>query len=318
MLAKRDHLIAHDDWLRTTLLFEPRGSAAHHANLLVRPTRPEADMGYIVIEPTEYPAMSGSNTMCVATVLLETGILPMSEPTTVLTLEAPGGIIRVDCSCSDGKVTRASLLNQPSFVYHLDAQIEVPGLAAPITVDVAWGGMTYVLVDAAALGFQMVPAEARRICELGERIKRAAAQQLPVRHPTVQGMTGISQTLFCGPLTTTARGLESTNAVVISPGRIDRSPCGTGSSARLAVLRAKGKIDVGQSFWHHSIIGTTFETSVDSLTTVGTTQAIVPRIAGQAWITGTRQAGVHPTDPFASGHTVGDLWFDMRVDHLGG
>lgn len=316
MLAKRDHLIANNDWLRTSLLFEPRGSAAHHANLLVTPTRPEADMGYIVIEPTEYPAMSGSNTMCVATVLLETGILPMNEPRTTLTLEAPGGLIKVDCSCDGGKVTRVSLLNQPAFVYHLDAEIEVPGLSAPITVDVAWGGMTYVLVDANALGFTLAPEEARRICELGEQIKRAAARQLPVQHPTEFGMTGISQTLFCGPVTTTDRGLESTNAVVISPGRIDRSPCGTGSSARLAVMKARGAIDVGQTLWHHSIVGTTFEAAVDSLTKVGTVDAIIPRISGQAWITGTRQVGVHPTDPFAAGHTVGDLWFDMSGDHL--
>jgi len=316
VLEKRNHVQRYQDWLRTSLLFEPRGSAAHHANLLVTPTHPDADMGYIIIEPTEYPAMSGSNTMCVATVLLETGMLEMHEPRTTVTLEAPGGLISVDCECRDGKVVKASLLNQPAFAYHLDAEIEVPGLGA-LTVDVAWGGMTYAIVDAEALGFEVVPAEGRALCELGERIKRAAAEQLPVRHPTLEGMTGISQTLFAAPLRRGEQGLESHNAVVISPGRIDRSPCGTGTSARLAVLHAKGLVSEGEVFRHRSIIGTLFEGTIERTVTVGDgVQGVVPRIAGQAWITGTRQVGAHPTDPFADGHTVGDLWFDMSADHL--
>lgn len=320
VLEKRDWVQRNADWLRTSLLFEPRGSAAHHANLLVKSTHPDAQVGYVIIEPTEYPAMSGSNTICVATVLLETGMIPMQEPRTTVTLEAPGGLISVDCECRDGKVVRASLVNQPAFAYHLDREIDVPGIGK-LTVDVGWGGMTYAIVDAQALGFEVVPSEGRALCELGERIKRAAAEQLPVEHPTLEGMTGISQTLFAAPLRRTDDGLESHNAVVISPGRIDRSPCGTGTSARLAVLHAKGLIREGEVFRHSSIIGTTFEGTIEEEISVADrggreVAGIVPRIAGQAWITGTRQVGVHPTDPFANGHTVSDLWFDMSTDHL--
>ena len=208
------------------------------------------------------------------------------------------------------------MVNQAAIVYHLDQEITLPGLGT-LTVDVAWGGMTYVLVDAQALGFQVVPGEGRALCELGERIKRAAAEQLPVSHPTLPGMTGISQALFAAPLSRDEDGrLVSHNAVVISPGRIDRSPCGTGTSARLAVLHAKGQVGQGEAYWHRSIVGTTFESRIERLVTVGDMEGVVPRITGQAWITGTRQVGIHPTDPFADGHTVGDLWFDMSADHL--
>ena len=264
-------------------------------------------MGFLILESTEYPAMSGSNTICVATVLLETGILPMKEPETALVLEAPAGLIRANCRCKDGKVERVRFLNQPAFCYYLDARIDVPGIGS-LTVDVAYGGMTYVLVDAAALGYRLIPDEARRLCELGQKIKAAAAQQLKVTHPIDDRIPGITQTLFAGAVLVENGCVTSRNAVVVSPGRMDRSPCGTGCSARLAVLHAKGMLKPGELFVHESIIGSRFECFVEDTTRVGGYPAVVPSVAGQAWITGLCQIGLDPADPYQTGFTLSDTW----------
>ena len=311
---KRVYLQDHADDLRRMILFEPRGAIHHNANLLVPPGDPSAQMGYIILESTEYPAMSGSNTMCVATVLLETGILPMSEPTTELTLESPAGLITATRDCRDGKVERVRFVNQPAFCYHLDATVDVPGIGQ-IVVDIAYGGMTYVLVDAAALGYGIEPAEARTLVELGQVIKRAAAEQIEVVHPENPAIPGITQVEFTGPLRRENGVLRARNAVVVSPGRMDRSPCGTGTSARLAQLHARGLIEVGETFIHESIIGTTFDSSVVKTTTVGDYPAVIPTVAGQAWITGIYQMGMDPTDPFPRGFTLTDTWL-RQIDQL--
>jgi proline racemase len=311
---KRVFLQDQADELRRMILFEPRGAPHHNANILVASNHPDAKMGYVILESTEYPAMSGSNTICVATVLLETGILPMSEPTTELTLESPAGLITVTCDCRDGKVERVRFVNQPAFCYYLDAEIEVPDLGQ-LSVDVAYGGMTYVLVDAARAGFELTPAEARKICELGQVIKKAAAEHLEAVHPTNPAIPGITQVEFTGPLLREGDGLRSRNAVVVSPGRLDRSPCGTGTSARLAQLHARGLLQVGQPFVHESVIGTRFDSSILSTTEVGPYDAVISTVAGQAWITGLYQFGLDPTDPFPRGFTVADSWL-RQIDDL--
>ncbi|WP_347345121.1 proline racemase family protein [Microbacterium sp.] len=300
----------HRDEIRRAVLFEPRGAVWHNANLIVPSNHPEASMGYIVMESTEYPAMSGSNTMCVATVLLEEGILPMVEPVTELTLESPAGLIRVRCECADGKVTSVRFVNQPAFVYHRDAVIEVPGLGS-LRVDVSFGGMTFVMVDAVDLGVAIEPGEARELCELGERIKRAAIEQLPVSYPGNPDMPGITNLQFMGPLERVDGVLTARNTVVVSPGRCDRSPCGTGSSARLALMHARGDLRVGEPFVHRSITGSAFTCEIEGLTTVGGYDAVVPAIAGQAWIYGRTRTVTHPTDPYPHGFALSDTWFDV-------
>jgi proline racemase len=311
---KRVFLQDHQDDLRRMILFEPRGAVHHNANVIVASNNPGAQMGYIILESTEYPVMSGSNTICVATVLLETGILPMSEPTTELSLESPAGLIAVTCDCKDGKVKRVRFVNQPAFCYHLDATIDVPGIGKLI-VDIAYGGMTYVLVEAATLDLALKPSEARVLCEVGQIIKRAAAEQIEVVHPENPDIPGITQVEFTGPLQRDGDALRARNAVVVSPGRLDRSPCGTGTSARLAQLHARGLIGVGERFIHESVIGTTFESSVVEITRVGSYDAVVPVVAGQAWITGIYQMGMDPTDPFPRGFTVADTWL-RQIDDL--
>ncbi|MBY3381827.1 proline racemase family protein [Rhizobium laguerreae] len=307
MFDKRVHLETKMDDIRKLVLFEPRGAVWHNANIILPSNHPEADMGFVILESTEYPAMSGSNTMCVATVLLETGILPMKEPVTELVLEAPAGLIRVRCECKDGKVTQVKLVNQPAFCYYLDQNIEVPGLGT-LKVDIAYGGMTYTLVSAADLGYEIVPSEARELCEVGQKIKTAAAEQLAVEHPENPAIPGITQTEFTGPLRRENGVLVSRNSVIVSPGRCDRSPCGTGSSARLAQLHAKGLIKTGEVLVHESITGSKFSCAVESESSVGKYKAVVPSIAGQAWISGLYQMGLDPTDPYPEGYTLSDTW----------
>ncbi|HKS45027.1 MAG TPA: proline racemase family protein [Amycolatopsis sp.] len=307
MFEKKLYLEQHRDDVRQMLLHEPRGSAVRNANIVLPATDPQAQMGYVIAEPGEYPAMSGSNTICVATVLLETGMLPMTEPVTELTLESPAGLITVRCTVSGGKVTEVEFRNQPAFVHQLDATVDVPGLGE-ITIDVAWGGMTFALVDADSVGLAITPANARELCVLGERIKKAAAGQLETVHPLFPEYPGVTVTEFTGPPREEDGVLRARNTVVVSPGRCDRSPCGTGSSARLAVLHARGLIQPGQTLIHESIIGSKFTCRIDSTTTVGDRAAVVPVIAGQAWITDISVLGLDPTDPYPSGYKISDSW----------
>ena len=294
-----------DDSLRRLLLREPRGSVAVHANLIVPSTRDDCVAGYIIMEPTEYPAMSGSNTICVATVLLETGMVEMLEPETTLRLEAPAGVVEVSATCRDGKCESVELTNVPCFADRLDATLDVDGLGT-LTVDVAYGGMWYAIADARALGFSLEPSEARDLSRVGEQIRVAAREQLPCVHPENSEITGVSIVEIAEPWR--GVGAVSKNAVVVAPGRLDRSATGTGLSARMAVLHARGEMQVGQAMTHASVLGTTFDGRIVSETTVGDRPAIVPAIRGSAWITGITQVIVDPTDPFPEGYLLSDTW----------
>lgn len=307
MFDKMRYLAEHRDDVRQLLLREPRGNVIRSANVVLPSNHPEAQLGYVVMESTEYPVMSGSNTICVATVVLETGLLPMVEPVTELVLESPAGLIRLTCTCRDGKVTSVRFRNQPAFVYHLGAAVEVAGLGT-VLVDVAWGGMAYVLVDAPSLGFQLAPDEARELCVIGQQIKEAAAAQLPVVHPENPDFAGITIAALTRPAERVDGVLTARNAVVVSPGRLDRSPCGTGTSARLAVMHARNEIAVGEPFVHQSIIGGRFDARIEELTTVASVPAVIPSVAGQAYLTDVSQIGLDPADPFPCGYTLSDTW----------
>jgi proline racemase len=294
-----------DDSLRRLLLREPRGSVAVHANLVVPATRADCDAGFIIMEPTEYPPMSGSNTICVATVLLETGMIELREPETILRLEAPAGPVEIRAACSDGRVDSVELTNVPSFVGQLDARLEVAGLGT-ITVDVAYGGMWYAIADAAALGFELEPREARELSRVGELIRDAAREQLPCFHPENPEISGVSIVQLAEPWR--GVGAVTRNAVVVAPGRLDRSATGTGLSARMAVLHARGLLGVGDAMTHASPIGSTFDGRIVAETSVGGRPAIVPAIRGSAFITGITQVVVDPRDPFPEGYLLSDTW----------
>jgi trans-L-3-hydroxyproline dehydratase len=294
-----------DDSLRRLLLREPRGSVAVHTNLVVPATRDDCDAGFIIMEPTEYPAMSGSNTICVATVLLETGMVELREPETTLRLEAPAGVVEVTARCVNGKCESVEFTNVPCFADRLDAALDVDGLGT-ITVDIAFGGMWYAIADAHALGFALEPSEARELSRAGEQIRIAAREQLPCAHPENPEIAGVSIVELAEPWQ--GVGAVTKNAVVVAPGRLDRSATGTGLSARMAVLHARGLMRVGDAMTHASVIGSTFDGRIVAETTVGDRPAIVPAIRGSAWITGITQVLVDPTDPFPEGYLLSDTW----------
>ena len=316
MFEKMKYFESQADDLRKRMLREPRGYPAANCNLILPPTRPEADAGFMIMEPMEYPAMSGTNTICVTTALLETGMLPMREPTTDLVLEAPAGLVGVRAECANGKVTSVTFRNVPAFAAHLDRSIEVPHLGT-VTVDVGWGGMFYVIADAEPFGLRLTPDEGRDIVRIGEMIKAAAQEQLPVEHPTIPGI-GITIAQLSGP--PSRPDADRKNAVIVSTGRldwnrpatwtgaIDRSPCGTGTCAKMATLYAKGKLALGQDFRHEGILGTIFTGRLIEETPLGVHRALVPTLTGRAWITGFAQYVVDPDDPFPNGFTVGDIW----------
>jgi proline racemase len=317
MYAKMVYLQTHADDLRTRMLREPRGYPAANCNLILPPTHPDADAGFVIMEQVEYPGMSGTNTICVTTVLLETGMLPMREPITELTLEAPAGLIRVRAACADGKVTQVTFQNVPAFAAYLDATVEVPHLGT-VTVDVAYGGMFYVIADAEPLGLRLAPEEGRDIVRVSEMIKAAAREQLPVVHPENPGFAGITIAQLSGP--PHGPTAHRRNAVTVSTGTldwdrpaswtgvIDRSPCGTGTCAKMATLHARGALGLNEEFRHEGILGTVFTGRLIEETTVGAYPAVIPTISGQAWITGVSSYTLDPSDPFPDGFTVGDLW----------
>jgi proline racemase len=317
MLAKRDHLMRHGDLLRKLMLREPRGYPALCANVLLPQTSAEADAGFVIMEQAEYPAMSGSNAICTATVLINEGLVAVTEPITRFTLEAPAGLIRVTADVRDGRAHSITFENVPAFVHDLDVPVEVPEFGT-VSVDVAWGGMWYALTDATALGFRLTADEGRELVRVGEMVKAAAAEQVPVAHPEQPTLSGISIIELTGPPSTP--GAHGKNTVVVSSGRLDwsrpesftgvldRSPCGTGTCARMAVLHARGELAIGQDFVHEGILGTTWTGRLLRETKVGPHAAVVPQLTGSAWITGRTEYVVDAEDPFPEGFIVGDLW----------
>jgi proline racemase len=317
MFEKMKHLENHADDLRRRMLREPRGYPASHCNLILPPTDARAAAGFVIMEQVEYPPMSGTNTICVATVLIETGMVPSREGVNILTLETPAGLVEVEAEVAGGQVVRVTFRNVPAFAVHLDRKIEVPHLGT-VTVDVAYGGMYYVIADAALFGLALVPDEGRDIVRIGEMIKAAAREQLPVAHPENPDINGITIAQLSAP--PVSPGAHRRNAVVVSTGTLDwdrpsswtgaldRSPCGTGTCARMAVMHARGQLPLDQDFVHEGILGTTFTGRLVGETTVGPHSAVIPKLSGRAWITGFAQYVVSEGDPFPDGVTVGDLW----------
>ena len=306
-LWAQSRFIAQDETLRRFVLNEPRGGVFRHVNLLVPPKDPRAQMGFIIMEPEDTPPMSGSNSICVATVLLDTGIIPMVEPETRLVLEAPGGTVEVTALCRNGKAERITVRNVPSFADRLGANIEVEGLGT-LTVDTAYGGDSFVIADATALGFAIVPDEAHDIAQAGIRITKAANEQLGFTHPVNAEWNHISFCQIALPVRREGDVLTGANAVVIQPGKIDRSPTGTGCSARMAILEARGEMAVGDRYLARSIIGSEFACRIEEATMLAGRRAVIPSVSGRAWVTGTRQEMLDPDDPWPTGYRLSDTW----------
>ncbi len=299
--------IAEDHTLRNFVLNEPRGGVFRHVNLLVPPKNPKAQMGWIIMEPIHTPPMSGSNSICVSTVLLDSGIIPMTEPETRFTLEAPGGLVDVRAECHNGKAERITVFNVPSFAGKLGASLEVDGLRT-LNVDTAYGGDSFVVVNADALGFSLTAGEADTLAQTGMKITRAANEQLGFSHPENPDWAHISFCLFATPVTNDDGSYRTRHAVTVEPGKIDRSPTGTAVSARMALLHAKGQMKLGDKLIARSIINSEFTGCVERETRIGEQPAIVPSISGRAWITGTHQHMLDPSDPWPEGYRISDTW----------
>lgn len=302
---KLRHLNEVDDSLRRFLVFEPRASAQMSTCLIFPPTRPEADIGFIILQGDKAHAMSGSNSICLTTVLLETGMLPMTEPETVVHIDTASGLVTARATSRNGKCERVTLTMNPSYVDRLDAVVDVEGYGK-VTLDIAYGGIFYALIDPAQLGLEIRPDQAKRLVEAGSAIHRAVNAQLEIAHPEIAAIKGISYTMFVGH---NAEG-QLKGATIMPPGRIDRSPCGTGNSARLAVAAARGLAKPGDSFTARSIIDSTFEVTYAYDTTVAGRPAVQPIISGRGWIHGIHQIGLDPTDPYPHGYSVSDTWGD--------
>jgi proline racemase len=317
MFEKMQFLENNVDWLRKFMLKEPRGYPASNCNVILPPTCPEADAGFVIMEQVEYPPMSGTNTICVVTALVETGMVKVVEPVTHLCLETPGGMVSASASIHCGKVTEVRFENVPCFAVYLDEEIVVPEIGK-VRVDVAYGGMFYVIADAQDFGLSLHPSEGHEIARIGEMIKVAASEQLPVCHPENPEISGISISQLSG-LSDQVKG-RIKNAVVVSTGildwknpgtwtgALDRSPCGTGTCAKMAVLHAKGELALGEEFPHEGPLGTVFTGRLLRETEIGEYKAVVPSLSGTAWITGFAEYVLDPEDPFPEGFTVGDIW----------
>lgn len=303
-----EHIHA-DGTLRDLLLHEPRGGVFTHFNLLVPAKNPQAVFGFITMEPEHTPPMSGSNAMCVATVLLDTGLVPIREPVSSFFLEAAAGLVHILARCEGGKARAIQVTNVPSFVHRLDAPLEIEGFGT-LRVDIAFGGDSYCLVKAPDLGFSLTPDEARDLTLTGRQVTRAANQQLGFAHPE-NDWSIVSFCQFTNPVEI-LDGLKcGKSAVVIDPGKLDRSPCGTGCSARMAVMHARKELGINEPYRASSILDSRFDCRIAGLSQIGKTPAIIPTIQGRAWITGTQQILRDPTDPWPRGYRIADTWPGM-------
>lgn len=304
IMDKLTYLNDTDDSLRRFLVFEPRGYPAMSTNLVFPPTRPDADAGFIVLQGDRAHAMSGSNSICVTTALLETGAIKMTEPETIVRLDTAAGLVIATATCRDGKCERVRLAMNPSYAHELDVTVDVDGLGK-VKVDIAFGGVFYALIDPRQLGLKINPDQARALVQAGIATHRALNKKLTVTHPENPGLNGIAYTMF---VDTDDKGLIG--STVLPPGRLDRSPCGTGNSARLAVRHARGEVKPGDRVVARSVIGSTFEVGFLGTTKVAGREAVLPEISGRGWIHGIHQVGVDPSDPYPQGYLLADIWGD--------
>jgi proline racemase len=303
MLDKMNYINEVDDSLRRLVVLEPRGCLQMSVNLLLPPTCPEAHAGFIVLQADKAHPMSGSNAICVVTALLELGMVPMQEPETTVVLDTPAGLVTARAACEDGRCLGVSLDMVPAFVERLDFEVETTEFGT-IRADIAFGGVYYALVDVSQIGLNIAPGNARQLAESGVKLKDAINRQIQVQHPLYEQINDVAYVMFRNRV---SDELYQT-CTTLPPGRVDRSPCGTGSSANLATLAARGRVSTGSRLTSRSIIGGEFKVELLGWTDVAGKAAVLPRIQGRAWIYGIQQLGVDPEDPLAAGFMLSDTW----------
>ncbi len=303
MLDKMNYINEVDDSLRRLVTLEPRGCLQMSVNLLLPPTRPEAQAGFIVLQADKAHPMSGSNCICVVTALLELGMVPMQEPETTVVLDTPAGLVTARATCADGRCLGVSLDMVPAFVEHLDLAIETEAFGT-LKVDVAFGGVYYALIDVEQTGLAIAPENARALADAGVALKDEINRQLNIQHPLLPSVNEVAYVMFRYRLDDRTYQTCTT----LPPGRVDRSPCGTGSSANLATLAARGRVQTGDQLVSRSTIGGQFRVELLGTTEVAGRPAVLPRVTGRAWLYGLQQLGVDPDDPLAAGFMLSDTW----------
>ncbi len=294
------------DHLRCLLLLEPRGRRDMYGAILTTPTDPKADYGLIFMNTQQYTTMCGHAIIGVATTLVEMGMVTTVEPETTVTFDTPVGLVQTRIRREEGRVREVSFDNTPVFVHQLDARFSVPGLGE-VMADIVYSCGFFALVKTQQTGLDLVPANVETLADLGKRICQAANAQLVVRHPELPFVNLIDCVEFCDPVAHQMDGtLHARNVVILGERTIDRSPCGTGTCARMAALHARGELRVGDRFISESILGTRFTGKILEETEVGGKAAICPRVAGRAHLTGMHQFVLDPDDPFPRGFFLGD------------
>lgn len=302
MREKQYYIQEHMDELRTFLMYEPRGHHVMNGALLLSPCDPQADLGVIFIDVDGYLDMCGHSSIGTCTVAIETGLLPPREPVTHITLDTPAGLVRAEATLQNGRVKKVKLQNIPSFLYQKDLQVLVPDLGM-LTLDIAYGGNFYAILPAEAAGLTLDKRQAQALIHTGMRIMDTLRAQVPLRYPLSSQHTTLKHVLFTGPAD--VEGADAKNTVVIAPGVLDRSPCGTGTSARMAQLFARGQLPLGKNFVHQSIIGSLFTGQlIQQVQLTNEISAVIPTIEGRAWITGFQNLVLDPEDPFSAGFLV--------------
>jgi len=289
--------------LRRFLVLEPRGAPIGSVNLLLPAKHPDADAGFIILQPDQAHASSGSNSICVTTALLESGIVEMHEPETIVTLDTAAGLVRAVATCRDGRCEKVRLTMVPSFVHELDVVLDTPEWGA-IKLDICYGGIFYALVDVGQVGLTIETAKAADLVKAGMILRERINRAMTVVHPEIPAIAGVAYVMF--------RDIDPDGAIrtctTMWPGRVDRSPCGTGNSANLATLHARGKAKVGDVFKSRSIIGSEFEVGLSAVTEVAGKPAIIPTITGRGFTFGLSQVSLDPFDPLAGGFALTDVW----------
>ncbi|MBZ9557941.1 MULTISPECIES: proline racemase family protein [unclassified Modicisalibacter] len=303
MLDKMDYINDVDDSLRRLVTREPRGCLQMSVNLLLPATRPEADTGMIILQADKAHPMSGSNCICVVTALLELGMVEMVEPLTQVRVDTPAGLITARAQCENGRCNSVSLDMVPAFVDTLDREVDVPGVGR-ITLDIAFGGVFYALVDVDQIDVEIIPENAHRLAQLGAAIKKVVNREIDVQHPELESIRGVAYVMF------RHRVADKTyqTCTTLPPGRVDRSPCGTGSAANLATLVARGLVEKGDTLVSRSIIGGEFQIGLRDIGEIAGRPAALPTVTGRAWVYGFHQLGVDPSDPLSDGFTLSDTW----------
>ena len=290
------------DDFRTMLMYEPRGHSAMSGSIVMQPTRPDADVGVLFIEVSGWLPMCGHGTIATCTVLLEAGIIEPTEPVTKFVLDTPAGLIKAQVEVKAGKAGKVTIRNVPSFLYKSDVEVNVPDVGK-LKLDIAYGGNFYAILPAESVGLEVKPEQNNELIEYGRKIRRAVNDQVEVVHPENPKINICSHVRFLA--TTTKAKAGTKNAVIYGPGQIYRSPCGTGTSAEIAMHYAKGNLKLNEEFICESIIGSTFGAKAVEETKVGPYKAIVPAISGRAYIMGIQQFVLDPEDPFPAGFYIG-------------